>query len=99
MNWLIALSVTMPPIAAILAVEFFLFRSAEFSYDKLPGMKGIRPITYIGWAAAAAFGFLTHFKVLKLTTASVIDALIVAVVLHFILMLAAGNKIRLPNKA
>jgi cytosine permease len=99
MNWLVALSVTMPPIAAILAVEFFFFRSEDFSYEKLPSMKGIRPITYISWAAAAAFGFLTHFKVLKLTTASVIDALIVAVVLHFVLMLATGHKIRLPKKA
>ena len=98
MSWLVALGVTMPPIAAIMAAEFFLFRSDEINYDFFPKTKGIRPITYVSWAAATAFGFLTYYKVFTFTTAPALDAVVVAFVLHFILMLAAGNKVRVPGK-
>jgi cytosine permease len=99
MNWLIALGVTMPPIAAIMAVEFFFFRSSEITFDYLKSTAGIRVITYISWAVAAAFGFLTFFKVFTFTTAPALDAVIVAFVLHFILMLATGHKMGLPKKS
>jgi cytosine permease len=92
-NWLIILGVTIPPIGAVMAMDFFIFRKSQYNFDNLKNISSARVIAIISWAVATAFGFLTYFQKLRFTSAPALDAIIVAVVLHFILMLATGNKI------
>ena len=99
MTWLSILGVTIPPIGAVLIVDFFLFRGDDYKFEKLAGPAGHPAVPIISWALATAFGFLTHFKVFTFTTAPALDTIIVAVVVHFLLMLISGNKLKGPGKA
>lgn len=98
-TWLSILGVTIPPIGAVLIVDFFLFRGSDYKFEKLAGLPAIRLVPVLSWALATAFGFLTHFKVFTFTTAPALDTIIVAVVVHFLLMLLSGNKLKGPGKA
>ena len=98
-TWLSILGVTIPPIGAVLIVDFFLFKGSEYKFEKLAGLPAIRLVPILSWAVATAFGFLTHFKVFTFTTAPALDTIIVAAVVHFLLMLVSGNKVKGPGKA
>jgi len=97
MNWLIILGVTVPPIGMVMATDFFLFRSREYSFDNLNKIPSIRWQSVVSWAVATTFGFLTFFKVFNFTSAPALDSIIVSVVVHIILMLATGNKISIQE--
>jgi cytosine permease len=97
--WLSILGVTIPPIGAVMAVDFFLFMGSQYRYEKLGGLPAVRAVPILSWAVATAFGFLTYFKVFTFTTAPALDTIIVAAVVHFLLMLATGNKVKGPGKA
>jgi cytosine permease len=98
-TWLSILGVTIPPIGAVLIVDFFLFKGSEYKFEKIAGLPAIRLVPILSWAVATAFGFLTHFKVFTFTTAPALDTIIVAAVVHFLLMLITGNKVKGPGKA
>jgi len=98
-NWIMILGVTIPPIGAVIAVDFLLFKSSSYTYDKIDDLASFRILSYISWGAGALVGFLTYYKVFTFTTASALDSIIVASVIHFILMLVSNNKISLPRKA
>lgn len=92
-NWMIALGVTIPPIAAVMAIDFFLFRSKEYHFDNIKSLPSVRVIPIISWVVAVAFGYMTYAEVFTFTGAPALDGLIVALVVHFILMLATGHRI------
>ncbi len=98
-NWIMILSVTIPPIGAVIAIDFLFFKSSIYSYDKIEELPPIRIVSYISWFVGTLVGFLTYYKVFTFTTASALDSIIVASVIHFILMLATNNKIQFPKKA
>jgi cytosine permease len=97
MNWLIILGVTVPPIGAVMATDFLLFRSGAYHFERLSDVPAVRWQTIVSWAVATTFGFLTFFKVFTFTTAPALDAIIVSIVVHFILMIASGNKVRVKE--
>jgi cytosine permease len=98
MNWLIILGVTIPPIGAVMAADFFLFRAKLYSYERLKEMPGVRIVSLISWVIGTVVGFLAFFKVLKFTSAPALDAIVVSIVIHVILMLATGHKISLKER-
>jgi cytosine permease len=98
-TWLSVLAVTIPPIGAVMVVDFFLFKGSEYQFEKLKGLPGIRVVPIVSWAVATAFGFLTNYKVFTFTTAPALDTVIVAAVVHFVLMVITGNKVKAPGKA
>jgi cytosine permease len=98
-NWILILGVTVPPIGAVMAVDFLLFRSDVYSFDKLDSLPAFRVLAYVSWAAGTLVGFLTYFKVFTFTTAPALDSIVVALVVHFVLMLIAGNRISVPKRA
>jgi cytosine permease len=98
-TWLSVLAVTIPPIGAVMIVDFFLFKGSDYKFEKLAGLPAVRLVPILSWAAATAFGFLTNFKVFTFTSAPALDTIIVAAVVHFLLMLLTGNKVKGPGKA
>lgn len=98
-NWIMILGVTVPPIGAVMAIDFLLFKSEVYTYDKIESLPAMRIVAYLSWAAGTLVGFLTFFKVFTFTTAPALDSIIVAAVVHFVLMLIAGNKVAVPKKA
>ncbi|MBN1835203.1 MAG: hypothetical protein JW820_05080, partial [Spirochaetales bacterium] len=99
MNWLIILGVTVPPIGAVLAVDFLLFRSDQYRFDNLEKQPAVQIFSLLSWALGTAVGFLTFYKVFTFTTAPALDAIIVSAVVHFLLMLVSGHKIKVPARA
>jgi len=98
-TWLSILGVTIPPIGAVMIVDFFLFKGTEYKFEKLAALPAIRLVPILSWALATAFGFLTNFKVFTFTSAPALDTIIVAAVVHFLLMAISGNKVKGPGKA
>lgn len=98
-TWLSVLGVTIPPIGAVMIVDFFLFKGGDYRFEKLASLPPVRVVPILSWVIATAFGFLTHFKVFSFTTAPALDTIIVAVVVHFLLMVVTGHKVKLPGKA
>jgi cytosine permease len=98
-TWLSVLGVTLPPIGAVMVVDFFLFKGSDYTYDKLASLPPVRVVPIVSWVIATAFGFLTNYKVFTFTSAPALDTIIVSAVLHFILMLVTGNAVKGPGKA
>jgi cytosine permease len=98
-TWLSVLAVTIPPIGAVMIADFFLFKGGDYKYEKLAALPAVRVVPIVSWAVATAFGFLTNFKVFTFTSAPALDTIIVAAVVHFLLMLLSGNKVKGPGKA
>jgi cytosine permease len=99
MNWMLVLSVSIPPIGAVMAVDFFLFR--RYAYD--PAVESELPA--VRWQAFASWGFglfiglLTYYKVFAFTTAPALDAIIASSVAYCVVMLASGARFRLGAAA
>ena len=62
-NWIMILGVTVPPIGAVMAIDFLLFKSDVYTYDKIESLPAMRIVAYLSWAAGTLVGFLTFFKV------------------------------------
>jgi len=97
MNGLIILGVTVPPIGAVMATDFLLFRSGAYHFEKLGDIPAVRWQAILSWVVATTVGFLTFFRVFTFTSAPALDAIIVSIVVHFILMIASGNRVQLKE--
>lgn len=90
-----AFGVVIPPIGAVMAVDFFLFRSEEYKFEKLPDADTINYQSIASWIIGASFGLFTYFKVFTFTGASAIDGILAAIAAHVVIMLASKKKINL----
>jgi len=98
-NWMMALGIMITPMAAVMIVDFFLFKSHLYKYSTLNSTPLYRPRAYISWTLGVIVGFLTYFGVFTLTHASALDAIIVAGVAHLVIMLATGEKFQAFNES
>lgn len=93
-NWMIALGVMITPMAAVMIVDFFLFKSHIYKYSTLESTPLYRTRA-ISWILGVIVGFITYFGVFKfglfklLTHALLTPALafIVAVVAHLAIVM------------
>jgi cytosine permease len=91
------LAIFIPPAAAVMIIDYYFFKGDKnmaYDSDKLYSVKNFRPIPFIVWAAGIGFGFLVQYTAVRITTITALDTIIVAAVLYFIIMLAAGQKVR-----
>ncbi len=93
-NWLIILSVTVPPIGAVMAADFFLYRSEAYQFEQAEQLPPIRWEALSSWAVGGLVGFLTHFKVFTITSAPALDSMMAAFIAHIVIMAATGRKFR-----
>lgn len=86
-GFLTVLGVTIPPIAGIMVVDYFVLRRFRRELDEsrtqgaLPGaVEALNPMTLISWAVASYVGYAVHWGIPAL------NSLIVSGVLYYVLM-------------
>lgn len=94
------LSILIPPAAAVMLMDYFLFKSEksrEYKASELGNVAKFRAIPFICWLVGIAFGFIVQYTKLRLTNITAVDTIIVGGIVFFIVMLIAKNKIRLKE--
>ena len=83
-QYLILLSITVPPISSIYVVDALLYRS-RFDETALERCPRFVHLALIAWAVAVMVGYLAHRGLFTLTTVAALDSILVAAVLGVIL--------------
>lgn len=89
------LAIFIPPAAAVMIIDYYFFkgeRNKSYDSKELNNVPKFRPIPFIVWAVGIGFGFLVQYTSVRITTITAVDTIIVAAVLYFIVMLAAGQR-------
>ncbi|MBQ9932110.1 MAG: cytosine permease [Firmicutes bacterium] len=85
-TWLSILGVGIPPVAGIIICDYYFLRGRKYDYGKGTKYCQVNIWAFVALAIAAVVGFTV-----KVGIAS-INSLVLAMVLYFIFMKAAGNK-------
>jgi cytosine permease len=96
-SFLNVIAIVIPPAAAVMIADFFLFRSESkgaYDSDKAEQAPTVRALPLAAWAVGAFFGFVVQFARLRLTTVTALDTFIASAVVFVVAMLVAGKKIR-----
>ena len=91
------IAVLVPPAAAIIGIDFYLFRSeANRAFDsaRIAEVEKIRWQPFLAWVLGSAFGFVTQYSAFKLTHITALDAMIVSALVYVITMLASRERFR-----
>lgn len=88
--------ILIPPAAAIMILDYFLFRGKEnrnFNADEIEQSANFRAFPFAAWVVGAVFGFIVQNTPVRLTNITALDTIIAAGVIYVIIMLAAKKKI------
>lgn len=99
MNWMLVLSVSIPPIGAVMAVDFFLFRRHAYDPSIESDLPSVRWQAFASWGFGLLIGLLTYYKVFAFTTAPALDAIIAGSVAYVVVMLAGGARFQVGAAA
>ncbi len=75
--FLVALGISIPPIAGIYVADFFL-RDQKLDVSRLPASPAIRPTAFMAWGLGILVAYLALKDVLILTTIPSVDSILVA---------------------
>ncbi len=89
-QWLMVLSITIPPIGGVYVTDYFLFHKNYYRFENISRIPKWRPLMFVAWVAGSIVAFCTTppptgFGLFTLTTVSAVDAFIVAVVVQAVL--------------
>lgn len=99
MNWMLVLSVSIPPIGAVMAVDFFLFRRYAYDPEVESELPAVRWQAFASWGFGLLIGLLTYYKVFAFTTAPALDAIIASSVAYCVVMLTGGARFQVGAAA
>ena len=91
------IAILIPPAIGVMVVDYYMFkgdRNKEYDSDKAEKISKFRVIPFACWMVGAGFGFLAQYTPVKITHITAIDAILVAAVVYFVIMLDTKNKIR-----
>ena len=78
MEWLLILGIAIPPIGAILIIDFILSRKKKSYAFKDGKVSAFNLPSWIAWVIGVSIGLLSFFDVLSLTKTPALDAIIAA---------------------
>ncbi|MET9346208.1 cytosine permease [Streptomyces termitum] len=82
LDWLVVLSVFVPPLGGVLIADQFFARGGRGAMDRRPTAK-VRPTAFLAWAAGAAGAGVAHWFAPQLSDA--VTGLVVAIVAYAVL--------------
>jgi len=91
--FLVALSVSIPPIAAIYTVEAFLIRRFDFDESRLEKEANINFQAIAAWVMAILFGYLSENQMVSLTGIASLDSIMISAIGYYGLMRLFPRKI------
>lgn len=89
------LAIVIPPAAAVMLMDFFLFRgegARSYRPENLKEIPAFRIEPLAAWAVGAAMGFVIQYTPFRITIVTAIDTILIAAVVYFIIA-----KIRYKN--
>lgn len=81
-NFLLAISIVLPPLAGIYASDFLLHRRRGYALEDLGAAHRIDYTALLIWASSIALGFASSRGAIRLTSVPGADAMLAAFVLH-----------------
>ncbi len=92
-NWLMLLSVLIPPIGGAYVADFYLFHKNMYDYKHIQELPKVRVTSFIAWIVGSAVAFCTStppvgLNLFSLTTIPALDSFIIAAVLEIVLVAA-----------
>lgn len=99
------LAIILPPAAAVMLLDFFLFRRAHspetseekgyrpsYSPEGLSSIPTVRIVPLVAWAIGAAVGFIIQYTPFQITVVTAIDTMLVAGIVYVIIMKVAEKR-------
>ena len=91
-DFLLLLGITVPPIAGIYIVDFFVLRRGRYNLQTLDSGPAFNIPAFIAWALAVAVAVLSSQQVLVITTIPACDAIVCAALCYLLSMRLAGRR-------
>jgi cytosine permease len=85
LDFVMALSIVIPPLASIYVTDFFVVRQQRYDIDALKQSCAFGWPALISWALASAVAWMTSFEGWTLTSQPTLDSLLVALVAYLVL--------------
>ncbi|PTR28003.1 cytosine permease [Pseudomonas sp. GV085] len=85
LDFVMALSIVIPPLASIYVADFFVVRQQRYDIDALKQSCAFGWPALISWALASAVAWMTSFEGWTLTSQPTLDSLLVALVAYLVL--------------
>jgi cytosine permease len=85
LDFIMTLSIVIPPFASIYVVDFFFVRHQRYDVATLPGAAAFGWPALISWGMASGTAWLTTFEGWTLTSQPTVDSLLVALVAYLVL--------------
>lgn len=99
-TFLSILAVLIPPAAAIMIVDYYIFRNKEnntYSGEDIEKVSTFRLIPFSCWMIGSGFGFILQYTSLRLTGITAIDTILLGAVLYFIVNKIVKKSRTLPS--
>jgi cytosine permease len=90
-------AIIIPPAVAVMIVDYYFFKGEHnqgYDSDKVAKISKFRVVPFVSWMVGAGFGFLAKYTPVKMTSIVAVDAIIVAAVVYFVVMLIARHKVK-----
>ncbi|MDR6607132.1 cytosine permease [Pseudomonas synxantha] len=85
LDFVMALSIVIPPLASIYVTDFFVVRRQRYDIDALKQSSAFGWPALISWALASVVAWMTSFEGWMLTSQPTLDSLLVALVAYLVL--------------
>ncbi|WP_175650819.1 purine-cytosine permease family protein [Pseudomonas sp. Marseille-P9899] len=85
LDFIMTLSIVVPPLASIYVADFFVVRRQRYDLDELARSKAFGWPALASWALASGVAWMTSFEGWTLTSQPTVDSLLVALVAYLLL--------------
>ncbi|CAM3850689.1 purine-cytosine permease family protein [Parendozoicomonas haliclonae] len=94
LDFIILLSIVLPPVASIYVLDFFLIRKQNYKVELIPELPNFGWPAIIAWGSSVVVSFLTLEGVFTLTSLPIVDGLLVSLIGYYILVRKGGERSR-----
>ncbi|MGM0780123.1 MAG: cytosine permease [Bacillota bacterium] len=98
--WLNILGIFIPPMAGVIAVDYYLFNKSHYKMSLLKDILNVRVVSFTAWVIGAVGSFISTYTLFTITTVPSLDGIIIAALAQLILlkitkeeMIISGNKL------
>lgn len=85
LDFVMTLSIVIPPLASIYVADFFVVRKQRYDLDELARSRGFGWPALTSWALASGVAWMTSFEGWSLTSQPTLDSLLVALLAYLLL--------------
>lgn len=84
-QWLMLLALTIPPVGAVLILDFLFKKTNDLELVSVPSLSHFRWSAWLAWLLGVAVGVLSHFQIISLFDIPALNALLVTALAYRVL--------------